>query len=43
MVVVTVLRVLSFVLHMRIVRECEGVIVTEMLVWETWQVCGWYT
>ena len=30
---VTLMRVLLFVLHVCIVRECEGARVTEMLVW----------
>ena len=32
-VAVTVMRVLLFVLHVYILRECEGVRVTAMLVW----------
>ena len=30
---VTVMRVLLFVLHVCMLRECEGARVTEMLVW----------
>ena len=32
-VVVTVMRVLLFVLHVCMLRECEGVRMTAMLVW----------
>ena len=38
-VAVTVMHVLLFVLHMCVLRECEGTIVTAMLVWcpgEVW-------
>ena len=33
MVVVTVMRVLLFALHVCMLRECEGVMVTAMVVW----------
>ena len=33
-VAVTVMRVLLFVLHVYMLRECEGARVTAMLVWE---------
>ena len=38
-VAVTVMRVLLFVLHVCLLRECDGVILTAMLVWgmdEVW-------
>ena len=40
-VVVTVMRVLLFMLHVFMLRECEGVKVTEILVWGTWEVWLW--
>ena len=46
---VTVVRVLLFVLHVCMLRECEGARVTAMLVWgdEVWlcecRAWGWYT
>ena len=50
MVAVTVMRVLLFVLHMSMVRECEGVRVKVMLVLGMGRcgcgecmACGWYT
>ena len=42
-VVVTVMRVLSFVVHVRLLRECDGLRLTAMLVWgmdEVWRVQG---
>ena len=51
-VAVTVMRVLLFVLHVCMLRECECAKVTEMLVWGGgWMRCGcgecracwWYT
>ena len=39
MVVITVMRVLLFVLHVCLLRECDGVRLTAMLVWgmdEVW-------
>ena len=36
---VTVMRVLLFVCHVCILRECEGTKVTSMLVWG-WRRCG---
>ena len=47
-VAVSVMRVLLFVLHVCLLRECDGVRLTEMLVWG-WMRCGecgacaWYT
>ena len=49
-VTVTVMRILLFVLHMSMLRECEGARLTKMLVWG-WmrcgycecRACGWYT
>ena len=38
-VVVTVMRVLLFVLHVCLLRECDGVGLTAMLVWG-WMRCG---
>ena len=41
--VVTVMRVLLYVLHECLLRECDGVRLTEMLVWgmdEVWRVRG---
>ena len=38
LVVVTVMRVLLFVLHVCLLRECDGVILTAMLVWGTDEV-----
>ena len=38
-VAVTVMTVLLFVLHVCMLRECEGARVTEMLVWG-WMRCG---
>ena len=35
---VTVMRVLLFVLHVCMLRECEGVMMTAMLVWGTGEV-----
>ena len=35
---VTVMHVLLFVLHVCMLRECEGAMVTEMLVWGTGEV-----
>ena len=35
---VTVMRVLSFVLHVSMVRECEGASVMEMMMWRTGEV-----
>ena len=37
-VAVTVMHVLLFVLHVCVLRECEGARVTEMLVWGAWEV-----
>ena len=37
-VAVTVMHVLLFVLHMSMVRDCDGSRVTAMLVWETGEV-----
>ena len=48
-VAVTGMRVLLFVLHVCMLRECEGARVTAMLVWdmEVWlcesRACGWCT
>ena len=47
-VAVTVMRVLLFVLHVRLLREYDGARLTEMLVWEwmrcgEWRACRWYT
>ena len=47
---VTVMRVLLCVLHVCMLRECDGTRLTEMLVWG-WmkcgcgecRTCGWYT
>ena len=42
-VAVTVIRVLLFMLHVCMVRECEAARVTAMLVWwmdEVWLWCG---
>ena len=48
-VAVTVMRVLLFVLHVCMLRECEGARVTAMLVWrgvrcccDERRECGWY-
>ena len=47
-VVVTVMRVLLFVLYVCLLRECDGAVLTAMLVWG-WmrcgerRACGWYT
>ena len=40
-VAVTVMCVLLFVLHVCILRECEGARVTEMLVWGTEELWLW--
>ena len=40
-VAVTVMRVLLFVLHVCMLRECEGVRVTAMLVWGMDEVWLW--
>ena len=40
-VAVTVMRVLLFVLHVCILRECEGAMVTAMLVWGMNEVWLW--
>ena len=40
-VAVTVMRVLLFVLHVCMLRECEGAKVTAMLVWGTEEVWLW--
>ena len=40
-VAVTVMRVLLFVLHMCILRECEGARVTAMMVWGMEDVWLW--
>ena len=37
-VAVTVMHVLLFVLHVCVLRECEGARVTAMLVWGPWEV-----
>ena len=37
---VTVMPVMSFVLHVSMMRECEGKRVTTMLVWVTGEGCG---
>ena len=37
-VAVTVMHVLLFVLHVCMLRECEGARVTAMLVWGPWEV-----
>ena len=49
-VAVTVVRVLLFVFHVCMLRQCEGARVSAMLVWgmdEMWlyecTACGWYT
>ena len=49
-VAVTGMLVLLFVLHMCLLRECDGARLTEMLVWGMDEVrcgecraCGWYT
>ena len=49
-VAVTVMRVLLFVLHVCMLRECEGARLTAMLVWGMMRcgcsecmACGWYT
>ena len=47
-VAVTVMRVLLFVLHVCLLRECDGARLTEMLVWGRMRcgecgACGWYT
>ena len=46
----TVMRVLLFVLHMCMLRECDGARWTAMLVWgwmrcgcSECRACGWYT
>ena len=41
-VAVTVMCVLLFVLHVCMVRECEGATVTAMLVWGTDEVWLWW-
>ena len=41
MVAVTVERVLLFVLHVYIVRECEGVRLTEILMWGMEEMWLW--
>ena len=41
LVTVTVIRVLLFVLHVNVVRQCEGARVTAMLVWGTEEVWLW--
>ena len=38
---VTVMRVLLFVLHVCMLRECEGARVTAMMVWEIEEVWLW--
>ena len=40
-VAVTVMRVLLFVLHVWMLRECEGARLTEMMVWEMDEVWLW--
>ena len=40
-VAVTVVRVLLFVLHVCMLRECEGARVTRMLVWGVEEVWLW--
>ena len=40
-VAVTVMRVLLFVLHVCMLRQCEGARLTEMLVWEMDEVWLW--
>ena len=40
-VAVTVMRVLLFVLHVCMLRECEGARVTAILLWETDEVWLW--
>ena len=47
-VAVTVMRVLLFVLHVCLLRECDGVRFTAMLVlgwmrFDECRACGWYT
>ena len=47
-VAVTVMRVLLFVLHVCLLRECDCVRLTAMLVWGCMgrgdcRACGWYT
>ena len=49
-VAVILIRVLLFVLHVCMMRECEGARVTSMIVWgwvrcgcDECMVCGWYT
>ena len=47
-VAVTVVRVLLFVLHVCLLRECDGARLTAMLVWRWMRcgecmACGWYT
>ena len=46
-VAVTVMRVLLFVLHVCMLRECDGARVTKMLVWGMdcgeCRACRWYT
>ena len=47
-VAVTVMCVLLFVLHACLLRECDGVRLTAMLVWGWMRcgecgACGWYT
>ena len=47
-VAVTVMSILLFMLHLWMLRECEGARVTAMLVWGVdscgeWRACGWYT
>ena len=45
-VAVTVMRVLFFVLHVCMLRECKGASVTEMLrryCCDECRACGWYT
>ena len=48
--VMTVKRILLFVVHVRMLRECEGARVTAMLVWgmdevccDECRACEWYT
>ena len=38
---VTVMRVLLFVLHVSMLRECEGARLTAILVWEMGEVWLW--
>ena len=41
MVVVTMMRLLLFVLHVSVVRECDDARVTAILAWGTGEVCLW--